>query len=343
MNKKITTYMMIILSVFVIYADDNDREKETLDYFSRRGFVKTSYILLQNSTLRSLEKAQVISEICTRLFFYDERTDIDPVRLYELYEMVKKYRLQMTAVGLVEVDGALKKLKKINNQSGSLKRGYKFDNNTGIKASELEKRLYDSSDIYDKKIYPVGFGIKGKWYSSLKGLSYFQMNSTLYKPDTNLSYIQDDKLMFSAAFGYYHKDDKAFEFRNFYYKYYEERSYFGSAVSRYGTRVEPMMFSLKTDYFFGRMHKLYYGYGLTRMKTEHIAESGVREKAEDHYFCPHIYWGADVYSRKKYSLNFELLYFIGANGSMNVRGKEYSIDTDDLLIFFGMKFYFSDD
>jgi len=341
MNKKNLIYVLIILSIVIVLAGEANTEKDTLDYFQRRGFVKTSYILLQNETIRPIEKAQIISEICTRLFFYDQQTDIDAVRLYSLYKMVQKYRLEITTVDLIDVDGAIKKLKHIIDNSGSLNQGYKFDNKKGVSAYELEKRVLNK-DIKEKKPLLKKYTPYEAWYYDLKGISYFQANMTLYRPSTDLSYVADDELMFSAAFGYYIKIDTAFELRRFYYSYYERRNYFGNTVSRYGTRVEPLSFTLKKDYFQGKVHKLYFGYGLTRMKTEHIAESNRREKVEDSYICPHILWGTDVYSRKKYALNFEMLYFINANGSMNVRGIDYNINTDDVLMFFGMKFYFSD-
>ncbi|MGM0607684.1 MAG: hypothetical protein ACQESP_04600 [Candidatus Muiribacteriota bacterium] len=352
-NKKaiIFLFSLLLLNLSVNSLIDEKEEYELFDFFANQNFyTQSSQIYSASTSLTSMEKAHLLSDILLKMFNEFLEFDINLKIFERLSQMVKKYSDELIITGRIIPSEALKKLKIMSYQKRDIEYGYTPDLSEGIHASDIlaqhqveEEKKQTVHDKYipaqrellvkDRSIKVsniLGFDIKDKSYGAL---SYGQ-----FSPDSNMNFVTD-KTGRLINFGYHPNSSMSYDIKTMSWNVSQKGGFFGIPDEDYELNIKPVILSAR--YFFLRPDRLipYAGGGLSYMRIDCNIKN-TNEKADKNYVTPHIMGGVEYFTQNEFSYFTEIKYFISGSQDLTIRGLDYSVNPGKFLLHFGMRFYF---
>ncbi|MCK9224507.1 MAG: porin family protein [Candidatus Muirbacterium halophilum] len=350
MRKNIFLFFIILILLSKIFAQSaKDPVKETFSYFDKFGLIQTTSQLYNSQlNISSLEKAEIIIEICERLFSKEKKVPLNMNVLQNLKTSIENYSTEILLTGRLDPDEALRKIRQFMLDKRDMQFGYQPSLEKGIYAKEFLKKVQvsqESSDIdgnfiaVDREniIKSGKIKIKNIIGFDLNKKSYFSLRGGFFEPDSSLPYIKSDYI-YGINLGFHRTSRMSFDISSTSYEINDSGNFFGNINDKYSLKINPISFSVR--YFLFKLHKIlpYGGYGISKVRLKHKLNSIVNEKT---FYTPHILYGAEYFEKDRFSIFSELNYYLSKTESLNINGKRYNFDIDKFTIHFGIKFYFN--
>jgi len=350
--RKIFLIYFLVIFFFINIFSFESEEKRIFEYFYNQGFiVRTLQIYSAQTSLTSMEKAEILTEILEKMFEKNLEYTIDMKTLRSLREFVKLYSTEILISGRLLPEEAERNLTILMYNRRDIEFGYTPDLTPGIKAQDVLKTrtvVEDPGQTVHGKYIPqdretlvrqgnirvsnvVGFNLNKK--------SYFSISGGLFNADGNFKYT-DDEFYKELSVGFHRTSRMAFDIKMADWSSKKRGNFFGVANEEYGVEIKPLMFSVKMFLFkFDRIIP-YSGYGITRINVKHtIHNTGEVVSVTD--YSPHFFYGGEFFEKKMFSIFGELKYFLSNSHNLNIRGTNYKVETDKFILTFGVKFYFN--